>query len=178
MTLRRVSFAVVVIFLMLGTVGFGESQRRTEIYRFNVGPVDGPVADCGDFIVNNTYSGLDRFVLRFDKNGDLAGIVEHILCIDSVLCNGSDPSLSVQSSERMTNLRLVVRDGIVYISGQGYRTMLPGGQGVVGWIGHWQFDLATGEVEMLGGPNDFLGLEGEDLCHALRPHQSPGMQLL
>ncbi len=55
MRLRRGScfFVVVVVFLALGAVGFGESQGRTQIFRFTIDPEDFFVYDCGDFSIRN-----------------------------------------------------------------------------------------------------------------------------
>jgi hypothetical protein len=160
-------FFVVVAFLGLGTAGFGESQGRTQIFRFSIGPEDFVVFDCGDFNIRNSFGGTARINLRLDAAGNVAGEIDHAFLADSVYYNESDPSMSIEAHPEHFTIRFA--NGYAIFSGISWDVRIPGQGVVVVKNGHWRINLATGEEEHLGGQDDVTPGNFQPLCEALRP---------
>lgn len=156
------------IALLLSSVAFGESQRRTEIVQFVIEPATEVVVECGDFEVLNSYAGVLRLMIRYDASGTEVQRITHFLLTDSVYYNSTDPALSIDGQAEHVNGRL--RDGIYYAAGPAYRVKVPGAGPILLWTGHWAFNTVTGEFEFFRGPAGISEEETAAICHALRPH--------
>jgi hypothetical protein len=165
MRFRVCSFAA--MFVLVGSVAFGESQRRTEIVQVVLEPFTEVVAECGDFQVLNSYGGVVRLVIRYDASGTEVQDIQHFLVTDSVYYNSTDPALSIEGRAEHVNGRLT--DGIFYLAGPGYRVKVPGAGPILLWTGHWAFNTVTGEFEFFRGPAGISEEETAAICHALRP---------
>jgi hypothetical protein len=162
---RNLTLGVLVV--LLGSLGAAAGQRRTEIVRFNVGPFDEFVGSCGSFDVYNSYSGMVRLMVRRDKSGSDVQSVQHFYVVDSVYYNSGDPGVFVEGSAETTHARFI--GDLVYLAGPGYRVTVPGAGLVFRWMGHWIYNISTGEFEVVGGKSDLLEGQFEDLCKALTP---------
>lgn len=142
-------------------------SRRTEFFRFDIGPFDEVVVNCDSFDVRNSYGGTVRLVVRYDKAGVEVQSVQHNVFTDSIYYNSTRPELFVEGVAERTNLRIV--DGLILISGPAYRVTVPGSGLVFVWTGHWVFNPATGAFEAQHGPSDLLEGDVAALCRALAP---------
>lgn len=153
------------VLALLAVDGFG-GARRTEFFRFEIGPADDVVADCGGFLVRNSYGGTVRVMVRYDKAGTQVQAVQHAVYTDSIYYNSANPLLFLEGIAERGTVRVV--DGLLYVSGPAYRVTVPGSGLVFAWTGHWVINTATGQIEAQHGPADLLEGDIAALCRALQ----------
>jgi len=126
MRLRRL-LTFTFVFILLGSVAFAESNRRTEFFTFTFGPVEEVLTACpGGFNVVNRVSGHIRVLARVDKDGIPVQEVYHYAFFDSIYYNDADPSYFLEGSEKPQTDRVIFADNKVYISGQAFKLVVPG----------------------------------------------------
>ena len=169
MKLRRV-LAFAVVFVLLGSVGFGESKRRTEFFTYTLGPVEEVLTACpaGFNIVNRLFIH-SRVLARVDQDGMPVQEIWHNTFSDSIFYNDADPMYWLEGSEKPQTDRVVFEDNKVYISGHAFKVVVPGEGVVAQTVGRWTFNMLTGEWEDWHGPDDYFVANWDALCRALTP---------
>ena len=169
MKLRRV-LLFAVVFVLLGTVGFGESKRRTE--KIVVGPiyvVGLVIGDCGSFEVLSDFVALIGGTALYDKSGLLVQEVSHYLIGESVYYNSTDPTKSVVGGPAESeNDRIDWASGFYYGTGPSYKVRVPGHGVIFMETGHWVANMNTGEYVFNSGQNQFVDGDVAALCDYLK----------
>ena len=128
MKLRRV-LAFAVVFVLLGSVGFGESKRRT--VKGSVGPVavtGVAVADCGDFQVLADWVALITWTDVLDKDGQWVRSSQHYTVLgESLYYNSEDPDRAVVGGPgENENSNWDAATGVVSFHGLMWKIRVPG----------------------------------------------------
>ena len=170
MKLNKV-FAFAVVFLLLGAIGSGAGQRRTEFFSYTFGPVEEVLTACpGGFNIVNRLFIHSRVLARVDKDGIPVQDIWHNTFSDSIYYNDADLTYWLEGTEKAQTDRVVFADNKVYISGHAFKVIVPGEGVVFQTVGQWTFNMVTGQWEDWHGPDDYFVRDYAGLCKALTPH--------
>ena len=173
MRLQRV-LAVAVVFLFLVGLGFGQTQGRTEHYRFTATDTAYYMGSCPNgFDILNDYVALMHGNLRYDKDGNpVQERYQFRVLGQSIYYNSTDPDKFVLGGPgEASEARIMYEEGtpvLIFESGLLFKVMLKGYGPIFLNTGHDVFDLSTGELLFKKGPDQYWTRDFEALCNALK----------
>ena len=170
MRVQRV-LAVAVVFLFLVSVGFGQTQGRTEHYKYTISVTGLDSGDCGDFHVFQDYVFLVHEVWLLDKEGQPVKAVNRYKAIGgSIFYNSNDPELFLLGGPGEIEIdRIDLTEGTLSISGIPVKLKVPGYGAIFYETGHIVIDLNTGEMLSNTGHNQLVDADLEAVCKCLTP---------
>jgi hypothetical protein len=125
---------------------------------------DDPIADCGTFEVRDEFTLNFRGIERYDREGNLVQVVEHIFGVDRLYNSVTGKSLKPASFNQGETVDIV--EGQVKVSGVIFRITVPGSGAVFLDVGRFIIDFDEGLV-FLAGQHQFFEGDLDGLCAAL-----------
>ena len=167
---HRSVVAVVVVLLLMGSVGFGQGQGRSEKYTIGpFGAIGEVVGNCGTFDVKVDYVALITGNLVYNKSGQLVNDVGHFRVIgESLYYNSENPAKAVTGGPvELENSRTL--DGYMYYgSGPSWKIRVPGYGLIFAETGHIIYDQRAQEILFNAGHNQFVDKDLAALCDYLK----------
>ena len=128
MRVQRV-FAVAVVFLFLVSLGFGQTQGRTEHYKYTIEVEGQDLGSCGGFNVLTDYVVLVHEVWLLDKEGQPVRAVNRYKAIGQAIYYNSkdDPELFLLGGPGEIEIdHIDFENGTISISGIPFKIRVPG----------------------------------------------------
>lgn len=128
------------------------------------------VGDCGTFQVWTDFFGEGFFIERFDQDGTVTKVNQHINYSQSIYYNSENPAIAIEGGPGEVENDQFDFTGdtpTVAVTGVVFKVTLPGHGVIFHEAGRAVFDFATGEALFQAGPHDFQEQEVAALCAAL-----------
>ena len=175
MKLRAV-LAFAVVFALAGTVGFGDSQRRTVKGSFGPFAETGAVVgQCDGFEVWADWVALITWVDVLDKDGQWVRSTQHYKVLgESHYYNSEDPDRVVAGGPGETeNMNLDAASGVFYVHGLSWKARVPGYGLIWGETGNFvaqcdPYTFQNCEVASNTGHNQYNDQDLAALCDYLK----------
>jgi len=177
MRVQRV-LAIAVVSLFLVSLGFSQTQGRTEHYRIPVTDTALYLGTCyagdpAEFDILFDDVALIHGQVRYDKEGNPVQEVNQLKILgETIYYNSTDADKFVFGGpgEGQEN-HLIYEDGILalnLISGLSFKVVLKGYGPAFFQTGHKIFDIQTGETLFNAGPSQAVNQDFAALCNALK----------
>jgi hypothetical protein len=151
--------ALLVVLLLIGSVGFSESQRRTEKFYIPLPPATGLfIGSCGSFDILSEGTALMTGTNVYDKSGQFVMQIMHFRVIgESLYYNSTNKAKAVAGGPGEGEIqRFDAATGLVYGSGPSWKVRVPGYGLIWAETGHFVYDTNTGEFVFNSAHNQFI----------------------